>query len=180
MAKRTSESFSKAAKKFLRAKSAKDLRRVVRRPAQTPPKPIGRPLRASNTWQQWEIALLGTAKDSEIARQIGRTTLAVAWRRLQRGIKPIPRGKLWTPGEDALLGTMPDRKLAHVLKCPLDSVTQRRRAKGIFFLHMPPSGHGQKRRSPCWARQKTVKSRAKSGAPRRLPDKEVAQRIGRS
>lgn len=82
-------------------------------------------------WTQDEIDLLGTAPDSEIARQTGRDRKAVTAKRLRLGIAPTQPQGTWTDDEIALLGTNYDRVIAKRLGRKLSAVTMHRQKLGI-------------------------------------------------
>jgi hypothetical protein len=92
-----------------------------------------------NAWVPDEIALLGTMRDSEIAKRTGRTIPAVRSRRRLLGIanffkrKPRSQAPRWTPNMDKLMGTMPDPVLAQKLKTSHAIIVNRRRK-----LKVPP------------------------------------------
>ncbi|MFL6202925.1 MAG: hypothetical protein ACJ76J_27475 [Thermoanaerobaculia bacterium] len=80
-------------------------------------------------WQPEEIALLGTAPDSEVARQVGRSALAVLTKRLALGMRVGRR--FWQPEEIALLGTAMDKQVAARLGRSTRAVLTKRLALGI-------------------------------------------------
>jgi hypothetical protein len=94
-----------------------------------------KPAPKSRPWATWEIKLLGTMRDADLAAQLDRTVEAV---KLCRAREKIPvfdsLCRRWTPAEDALLGTMRDEVLAQQLHRPLLGVRQRR-------LHKNPDRH---------------------------------------
>ena len=80
-------------------------------------------------WKPEEIALLGTARDREVAGKLGRTTAAVRVKRQSLGIGSyVDR---WSQGEIALLGTDTDRAVAKKLGRKPFSVAHQRRLLGI-------------------------------------------------
>lgn len=84
---------------------------------------------AGRRWEQWELDLLGTAPDWEVAVLLpGRTVNAVTYARRSQGIilrqQSPPRS--WTDAEIPLLGTMPDGKLAKRLRRSRSSVAEMR------------------------------------------------------
>jgi hypothetical protein len=101
MARSQSKSLREAAKKFLDALAEEQARRVLRRRTVIPQKPKGRPITASNIWQEWETALLGTAPDEEVTRQIGRSTNSVGSKRRRLGIPRSAKYRYWTDEEFA-------------------------------------------------------------------------------
>lgn len=78
-----------------------------------------------------EIALLGTAPDSVIAKQLGRRVNSVTSARVHRKIKGSQEYRFWTEAEIALLGTMSDRQLAKRLGRTQANVLLCRRKHGI-------------------------------------------------
>lgn len=83
-------------------------------------------------WTEKEEALLGTARDSELAKKLSRSRDSVEWKRRAMGIAPfIPRARTWTKRELKLLGKMPDAALAKKLKCSRKHVVEKRMALGI-------------------------------------------------
>jgi hypothetical protein len=72
---------------FLQALHEAGVRRVLRPRTVMPQRPRGRRVTASNAWQEWEIALLGTALDRKVARQIGRSYPSVAKKRKKWGFR---------------------------------------------------------------------------------------------
>lgn len=88
-----------------------------------------------------EEKLLGTLSDGDLARRLGRTTLAVQARRIQLKIPKFDaRFHQWTAEEDALLGTQTDGQLASRLGLSVLSVAHRRRRLGVSvqFAHRRP------------------------------------------
>jgi hypothetical protein len=91
-------------------------------------------------WTAEDIALLGTAPDRDVARQVGRTPNAVRVMRDRLGV-PRPAGGRWRDEELALLGTLPDREVARRVGRSLSSLTPKRCRLGI-----PNPSDGRKRR----------------------------------
>ena len=146
MAQRASKTLREAARAFLDALPEEQARRVVGRRTVIPRRPKGRRLTASNTWEKWEIALLGKAPDEEVARQIGRNEAAVAAKRRSLGIpKKLP--EYWTPDKIALLGAMSDSDVARQIGRNPVTVAAKRRSLGIA-PKLPPHS-GPPTRSPC-------------------------------
>jgi len=83
-------------------------------------------------WTPEEDKLLGTEPDDVLVRKLGRTFIAVSYRRQQM---KIPRcGKAvrpWTPKEDKLLGTQTDVALAEQLRRSAIDVRWRRKTLGL-------------------------------------------------
>ncbi|HTA30133.1 MAG TPA: hypothetical protein VK731_06595, partial [Candidatus Cybelea sp.] len=85
-------------------------------------------------WTHEEDALLGTAKDEDVAFRLKRTLEGVRQRRRKLGIKSPAFSstcRRWTPEEDTLLGKMRDEEVAARTGLPLSGVLQRRLGKGI-------------------------------------------------
>ena len=73
------------------------------------------------------MALLGTTRDEEVARCLGRPLSGVMQRRQDKHIPlAVPRFRLWTRTEEALLGKLPDEKVEKRLNRPIKSVQARR------------------------------------------------------
>src|SRR5437870_3319927 len=106
MRRTASGSLSKAAKKYLASKSRREIERLLREKAKK--RRRGRVRRAFNPWEKWELALLGTAPDGELAQKLGRSRSAVHRQRLNLGRRPVLVYPRWTPEEIALLGTARD------------------------------------------------------------------------
>ena len=136
----SSKLLAKRAAKYLAQKSRQEIRRLAGRRRIPTRQCKRRLLRASKDWQKWEIALVGTAPDEEIARQTGRTRLAVSCKRRQFNIPNfVGRPNDWTPEEDRLLGTNADPVIAKKLGRSAAIVFERRKFLGI------PSGNPKQR-----------------------------------
>jgi hypothetical protein len=90
----------------------------------------GDSLRCAREQSPWQLTLLGTAPDNEVARRIGRTPKAAQVMRSKRGI-PNPSGPGWIEGELALLGTAPDAEVAAKVGRTEGAVTLKRCLLGI-------------------------------------------------
>jgi hypothetical protein len=84
----------------------------------------------ARAWPAWQLQLLGTALDEEVAARIGRTVNAVRVRRTRLGI-PNPGGRGWTVAELAPLGTAPDEEIAAQVGRTSAAVAQKRCKLGI-------------------------------------------------
>src|SRR6266481_305967 len=83
-------------------------------------------------WTAEEDAKLGVVRDEELARQIGRSVLAVRTRRQRRRLalrKPLRRP--WTPEQEKLLGTATDNEVALLLGRDRATVFDHRQLLGI-------------------------------------------------
>jgi hypothetical protein len=87
---------------------------------------------AHKPWTEKEEVLLGTMRDSALAKKLDRTRMAVETKRRKLGIAPfIPRSRFWTKREVSLLGQMTDAALAKKLKCSRKHVLEKRLSLGI-------------------------------------------------
>jgi hypothetical protein len=86
--------------------------------------------RAARAWPAWQLQLLGTALDEEVAARIGRSPDAVRHMREKQGI-PNPSGHGWTEAELARLGTAPDEEVAAQIGRTPGAVCQKRCLLGI-------------------------------------------------
>jgi hypothetical protein len=125
-------------------------------------------LRAANSYQKWEDAMLGKMPDREAARKTGRTIKGIQSRRVLLGIpavrvQPQPM-RPWTADEIKLFGTMSDLQLARQLGREKHQVLKQRLA-----LKIPSCHRRQPRRS--W---KPAEIRLLG----RYTDLAVAQRLG--
>ncbi|MFO0806239.1 MAG: hypothetical protein U0791_24310 [Gemmataceae bacterium] len=80
-------------------------------------------------WTPAEDAMLGTAPDSVVARNLGRSHSIIGYRRRMLGIpnfRPV-----WAAEADAMLGTMPDHAVAAILGKSITQVSNRRKELGI-------------------------------------------------
>jgi hypothetical protein len=74
-------------------------------------------------WKPEEDAMLGTMKDKDVGKRIGKSEGAVSARRYVVGVaafterKPTAKPTVWTPAKGRLLGTMPDGEAARKLCC---------------------------------------------------------------
>ena len=118
---------------------------------------FGRVQRAPRAWTPREDRLLGTRRDAEVARLIGRHPATVLGRRRRLGIPPAVEPRPWTPQEDQLLGTASDGALAKKLGRPHAAIFNRRHKLGI--PHAPSPAPGRARRNGCWAPCRTPKWR---------------------
>lgn len=118
-------------------------------------------LRASNCWQKWEIELVRKGPDLAVARQTGRTLLAVQAKRRAAGICLRPWNS-WNPWEIELLGKFPDREVVRRTGRKLSAVQSKREKIGIIYVRQRP-----------WTKEELVLLGKSS-------DKEVARRIGRN
>src|SRR5579863_8507863 len=126
---------SRATAKYVAGKSRRDMERLtVRRGTVHDRRRKGRRLRASNRFQEWEIALLGTAPDPVIARQIGRAPSSVACKRRKLGIAAFTQHLPWTSRDDSLLGKMSDADAARRMGRKRGTVRFRRRSLGIPYF----------------------------------------------
>jgi hypothetical protein len=100
-----------------------------------------RPRPKETDWKPEEDVLLGTMRDSEIARRTGRSLHAIRARRQRLGIanfkqrKPKCKVPHWTRKLDRQLGTMQDHLLAEKLGCTPTVIRNRRRK-----LNVPAAG----------------------------------------
>src|SRR5687767_11381059 len=122
---------------------------------------LGGPL--GNEWKPEEERLLGTAPDREVARLLGRTRVAVSYRRCVLGIAPAEK-RPWTGQEERLLGTKPDKEVARLLGRSIKSVRSRRSLRKVRAYGF----HGR-----AW----TPSENRWLGI---MPDAEVARRVNRS
>lgn len=139
--------------------------------------PASRPAAANKSsaraWTSTEIDLLGTAPDKAVAKQIGRTTMAVTLKRSKLCIQscnPEQRPKNVWEDLDAVakLGRVPDAQLADELGVHVSSVCAARKARSIPACnpkHSRPTGAGR------WGE-------VNSELLGTLPDREIADRIG--
>jgi hypothetical protein len=94
---------------------------------------FGRDLRRmarARAWPAWQVQLLGTALDEEVAARIGRSPDAVRRMRAKQGI-PNPSGHGWTAEQVELLGTMPDEEVAARIGRTPGGVGQKRCKLGV-------------------------------------------------
>jgi hypothetical protein len=83
-------------------------------------------------WLPEHDQLLGTLPDEMLARKLGRSSRAVAWRRQERQISPVGRKvRPWMSAEEQRLGTEADAVLAGQLQRSAVDVRWRRQALGI-------------------------------------------------
>jgi hypothetical protein len=86
-----------------------------------------------NRYTAEEVALFGTAPDSQIAAKLGRATKSIERARLDRKIPGYRNGQSggrWRRF-DLLLGTMPDTLIARLMGVSDVAVVKRRRKLGI-------------------------------------------------
>jgi hypothetical protein len=127
-------SVKKSAKQYLSDKTLGEMRRILRRPIRPAKKSRWRLLRASTRWQEWEIALLGTAEDSKIAQHVGRTRKAVQSKRLKLRINVQPIAPHWSSAEEALLeAATSDHEISRVIKRSPRAIKRRRLTRRILF-----------------------------------------------
>jgi hypothetical protein len=86
--------------------------------------------REARAWPAWQLELLGTALDEEVAQRIGRSAGTVRRMRAKRGI-PNPSGPSWTPEQVEPLGTAPDEEVAARICRTAGAVGQKRCLLGI-------------------------------------------------
>ena len=115
-----------SAAKYLATKSRREIERLAGESCVPTRKRKARLLRAPKYWQDWEIALLGTAPDAVIARQIGRSVIGVKKQRLKLGLPSAIVVNTWSRLEIALLGKAPDREVARRTGRSLGAVQQMR------------------------------------------------------
>jgi hypothetical protein len=83
-------------------------------------------------WAKEEDALLGTMRDEELAKRLGRSVMGIALRRQHAKVAKFGRVRTyWSVKEDRLLGTAPDEEIAKRLGRSQKSVTSRRFRLGI-------------------------------------------------
>ncbi len=83
-------------------------------------------------WTPEEEALVGTIPDDEIAKKIGRTPVAVGFRRRLLGLAPVPRRpSRWTESVLSRLGKVPDVEIAAELGTTPSAVAYKRYRLGI-------------------------------------------------
>jgi hypothetical protein len=82
-------------------------------------------------WTKPEIALLGTAPDSKVAKRIRRTKYAVQRMRVKLNIAACRLEAAWSSQELALLGKVSDKQVAKSTGRTLVSVRQKRALLGI-------------------------------------------------
>jgi hypothetical protein len=84
-------------------------------------------------WTPVEIALLGTAPDTEIAKRLDVSASAVARKRTQLGIAPRSTQGLtrWGLTEMSMLGRYCDSQVAELTGRPLKEVVAKREMLGI-------------------------------------------------
>src|SRR5262249_13966340 len=86
--------------------------------------------REARAWPAWQLELLGTAPDEEVAGRTGRSADAVRRMRAKQGI-PTPSGHGWTAEQVELLGTMPDEEVAAQIGRTPGAVGQKRCKLGV-------------------------------------------------
>jgi hypothetical protein len=70
---------------------------------------------AHHYWTKKEIALLGTMRDHELARLLGRHPSSVATKRQTLGVRYLrPRYRPWTANELKMLGRRPDAEIVRL------------------------------------------------------------------
>lgn len=96
-------------------------------------------------WTPEQVALLGTLRDAEIARRLGRKQTDVAMRRRARGLSqpPKPQERPWTAEELQWLGVLPDAEVARRSARPASAVAFERRARGIRAPKAPSPTPGE-------------------------------------
>ena len=121
-----------AVQRLLASKPAKERARLLRR---TPGESLGRQgqrLHASNSWQRWEIELLGKLPDRDLSRRIGRSYEAVQAKRHLLGIPFLNENfRPWKPAEDRLLGVVSDDEVARRLRRSMHCVPLRECSGGF-------------------------------------------------
>ena len=87
-------------------------------------------------WTAKEVALLGTATDSAIAKKIGRGIRGVETKRLALGIAPSRLHKFqWSKRAVALLGKVADAQVATKLSLRRNAVIRERLRRKIPCAH---------------------------------------------
>jgi|GEM_PF-317920 len=81
----------------------------------------------ARAWTKPELKLLGTASDKEVARELGRTVMAVRLRRTLLGLPAVGQiQKAWTLHDHKLLGLLPDEEVAKLTGRTPEAVEARR------------------------------------------------------
>ena len=126
-------------------------------------------------WTSEEDKLLGTAPDLELAKMLGRSVAAVAYRRNTLGIRAPNYHYLrpWTSEEESLLGSMPDAELAARLGRTIEAVYERR----IGLLPETKERAAPKRRAGGRFGKWDPAELALLGA---ASDEEIAEAVGRT
>ena len=119
------------ATRYLATKTSHEIERLTGKPSIPMRKRKARLLRAPKYWQDWEVALLGTAPDTVIAQQIGRSVIGVKKQRIKLGLPSAIAVNAWSRMEIALLGKVPDREVARKTGRSLGAVQQMRLHLGI-------------------------------------------------
>src|SRR5689334_21501921 len=124
-------------------------------------------------WTASEDRLLGKIRDDEAAKRWGRTSAAVAARRLQLG-RPLaePERRPWSKEQDELLGTGPDREVGRMVGRGPSNVAARRRELGIKVFDARPELE-PRRTGARW----TEEENRLLGS---LPDRMLARRFQRT
>jgi hypothetical protein len=81
-------------------------------------------------WPAWQLELLGTARDEEVAARTGRSPNAVRLMRVKLGI-PSAGGHGWTAEQVELLGTAPEEEVAARIDRSPGAVGQKRCKLGV-------------------------------------------------
>lgn len=83
-------------------------------------------------WHDWEIKMLGTDTDREIAKKLKISQSTVRVKRNQLGIRPFHNNRHnWTKAELALLGKVSDVKVSNTIGLNVSSVREKRAALKI-------------------------------------------------
>lgn len=115
-------------------------------------------------WTAAEEKLLGKMPDADLARRIGRSTVAVQARRHVKGIpNPAPIYQPWTKPQLAMLRRLPDAVIAQRTGHSLKSVGGKRQELGLLVRPHPPAW------TPAEDRLLGTK-----------PDTQIAAQLGRS
>jgi len=173
----------KLARRLGRTLAAVQVRRIKRK--------IPSALPTARRWTAREDALLGTKADAEVGRLLGRGTAGVRRRRrllhicLTQWRSGNTIARKWTQAELELLGRLPDSDVAEQLGRPVHSVMVKRlslrrpacpsKVRRVRQRRVPSAIPS--REQPPDAREWTVAEELLLGS---RPDREVAQRLGRS
>ena len=95
----------------------------------------------NRVWTDDEIAMLGSFKDSYVAKQLCISVSAVSSKRRELGIPFLKieksRERVWSKKEKGMLGTLPDRELAKLLGISTTTVGNKRRQLNIKPFDRP-------------------------------------------
>jgi hypothetical protein len=96
---------------------------------------IGQCWERARPWTRAEEALLGTMRDSEIAKRLSRSISSVRTRRFEKTrVRFIHTPQRWTSAQLCLLGNLPDAEVARRTKRFLASVRNKRVQLGFHDL----------------------------------------------